>query len=125
MWSSPLLLSFDLNQPLSEDDRALITNKELIAIDQDELAQPADFVAREGDLYYFEKPLSNGEVAIAVTNVGEKTQNFRLDLSRFPLTKGFRAFSRARLPAAHGRRCGERRVRHKRAQPCHSGLSAL
>ena len=93
MWSSPLLLSFDLNQPLSEDDRALITNKELIAIDQDELAQPADFVAREGDLYYFEKPLSNGQVAIAVTNVGEKTQNFRLDLSRFPLTKGFRAFS--------------------------------
>ena len=28
-----------------------------------------------------------------MTNVGEKTQNFRLDLSRFPLTKGFRAFS--------------------------------
>ena len=92
MWSSPLLLSFDLNQPLSADDRALITNQDLIAINQDEMAQPAEFLGQEGDLYYFQKPLSNGDVAIAITNVGEKKQNFHLEFERFSLAKGIRTF---------------------------------
>ena len=92
MWSSPLLLSFDLNQPLSADDLSLITNKDLIAINQDEMAQPAEFLGQEGDLYYFQKPLSNGDVAIAVTNVGEKDHDFLLEFSRFPLAKGVRTF---------------------------------
>ena len=92
MWSSPLLISFDLSQPISEDDRAMITNKELIDLNQDELAQPAEFVGQYGNLYYFQKPLSNGDVAIAVTNVGDKEEKFRLEFDRFSLAKGLRAF---------------------------------
>ena len=92
MWSSPLLISFDLSQPISADDRAMITNKELIDLNQDELAQPAEFVGQYGNLYYFQKPLSNGDVAIAVTNVGDKEEKFRLEFDRFSLAKGVRAF---------------------------------
>lgn len=92
MWSSPLLISFDLIQPISADDRAMITNKELIDLNQDELAQPAEFVGQYGNLYYFQKPLSNGDVAIAVTNVGDKEEQFRLEFDRFSLAKGLRAF---------------------------------
>lgn len=92
MWSSPLLISFDLSQPISADDRAMITNKELIDLNQDELAQPAEFVGQYGNLYYFQKPLSNGDVAIAVTNVGDKEEQFRLEFDRFSLAKGLRAF---------------------------------
>lgn len=83
MWSSPLLLSFDLSKPISDDDMALITNPDLIAINQDELCQPAEFVGQDGDLLYFSKPLSNGDLAIAVTNVGEKERALRLDFTRF------------------------------------------
>ena len=53
----------------------MITNKELIDLNQDELAQPAEFVGQYGNLYYFQKPLSNGDVAIAVTNVGDRKNN--------------------------------------------------
>ena len=93
MWSSPLLLSFDLNAPLSKDDQALITNKDLIDLNQDELAQPAEFVGQYGNLYYFQKPLSNGDVAIAVTNMGDKEEKLLLEFNRFSLAKGLRAFN--------------------------------
>ena len=56
---------------------------------------------------------------------GRKNTKFPLRPLPLPTDEGFPCLQRARLPAAHGCRCSERWVRHKRAQPCHPGLSAL
>ena len=83
MWSSPLTLSFDLTKPLSADDKAIITNADLIAIDQDAMGQQAEFVGQEGNIYYFMKDLENGDVAISATNVGSTQQQVKFDFSKF------------------------------------------
>ena len=83
MWSSPLTLSFDLTKPLSADDKAIITNADLIAIDQDAMGQQAEFVGQEGNIYYFMKDLENGDVAISATNVGPTQQQVKFDFSKF------------------------------------------
>ncbi len=46
MWSSPLTLSFDLRKPIAEDDLAIMTNPELIAINQDPMGQQAEFIGK-------------------------------------------------------------------------------
>ena len=83
MWSSPLTLSFDLTKPLSADDKAIITNADLIAIDQDAMGQQAEFVGQEGNIYYFMKDLENGDVAISATNVGATQQQVKFDFAKF------------------------------------------
>lgn len=83
MWSSPLILSLDLRRPLSEEDRAIITNRELIALNQDSLGQQAEFVGKEGAMYYFMKDLSDGSVAISATNMGDNPAEVVFDFSKF------------------------------------------
>ena len=83
MWSSPLTLSFDLRKPIAEDDLAIMTNPELIAINQDPMGQQAEFIGEDanGVQLYF-KDLANGDVAVAVLNMGDKTQEYIIDFSR-------------------------------------------
>lgn len=83
MWSSPLTLSFDLTKPLSADDKAIITNADLIAIDQDAMGQQAEFIGKEGDVYFFMKDLENGDVAISATNTGGAGKSVTFDFSKF------------------------------------------
>jgi len=64
MWSSPLLLSFDLTKPITADDKKLMTNADLIALDQDDLGQQAEYIGTTDNMVYFMKDLANGDVAI-------------------------------------------------------------
>jgi alpha-galactosidase len=82
MWSSPLMLSFDLRNTISDDDLAIMTNKELIAIDQDPMGQQAEFVHEDanGVQLYF-KDLENGDVAVAAINMGSTAQNYTINFS--------------------------------------------
>ena len=83
MWSSPLLLSFDLTKPISKADKNLMTNKQLIALNQDALGLQAEFIEKEGNIYYFMKDLANGDVAISATNVGNKPTTATFDFNKF------------------------------------------
>ena len=49
MWASPLTLSFDLREPISAEDLAIMTNSELIAINQDRMGQAAEFVSEDSN----------------------------------------------------------------------------
>jgi alpha-galactosidase len=82
MWSSPLMLSFDLRNAISDDDLAIMTNKELIAIDPDPMGQQAEFVHEDanGVQLYF-KDLENGDVAVAAINMGSTAQNYTINFS--------------------------------------------
>lgn len=79
MWSSPLTLSFDMTKPLSKDDLAILTNRHLIAVDQDALGQQAELVGERDGIIYFAKDLANGDVAISATNLNDvaATAQFR------------------------------------------------
>jgi hypothetical protein len=74
MWSAPLMLSTNL-RTLSDTLRALLLNEEIIAIDQDALAASATAtklttLMLDRSVQLWTKPLANGDVAVAVVDLG-------------------------------------------------------
>ncbi|MCH5179347.1 MAG: NPCBM/NEW2 domain-containing protein [Prevotellaceae bacterium] len=84
MWSSPLTLSFDLRKPISDADKALMTNPELIALDQDCMGQAAELIAEDNDFVVFAKDLENDDVAVSVTNLAAGRRKFTIRLADIP-----------------------------------------
>lgn len=84
MWSSPLSLTFDLRKPISEDDLAIMTNEELIALNQDRMGQQAEFIGEYNGIQVYAKDLENGDVAIAVVNLNSTAADFTVDFSTIP-----------------------------------------
>lgn len=78
MWASPLTLSFDVRD-IGDEDLALITNEELIAIDQDRMGQQAEFVGETDSVQVYAKDLENGDVALAVLNLGASARRATVD----------------------------------------------
>jgi alpha-galactosidase len=70
MLSAPLLLGCDL-QHLDPFTLNLITNDEVLAVDQDELGQQAERVAADGPLRVYEKNLADGSKAVGLFNLGD------------------------------------------------------
>ena len=68
--SAPLLIGCDMTQ-LDDFTLSLLTNDEVIAIDQDPLGQQASRVAQEGPLQVWAKDLDDGTKAVGLFNVGE------------------------------------------------------
>jgi alpha-galactosidase len=66
--ASPLLAGNDI-RTMSAETRAILLNKEVIAIDQDPLGKQASPV-KNGDLETWIKPLADGSVAVGVVNLG-------------------------------------------------------
>lgn len=84
MWSSPLSLSFDLRNPISADDLAIMTNKELIALDQDPMGQQAEFIRETDGIQIYAKDLANGDVALAILNLNDSERNATVDFADIP-----------------------------------------
>lgn len=84
MWSSPMALSFDPRaNTLTQDDLDMLTNRHLIALNQDPMGQQADPVQTgTPDLFMLAKDCENGDVALSVTNMGdtERTATFHFAL---------------------------------------------
>jgi len=70
--SAPLLLGNDLGE-MDPFTLNLLTNDEVIAIDQDALGRQASPVARDGDLVVYAKDLADGSKAVGLFNLGEKS----------------------------------------------------
>lgn len=84
MYSSPLLLSIDMTSgSLNDHDMALMKNEELIALNQDALGQGAEWVKTVGNMDYYQKDLANGDVAIAVVNLGNSSGSYSISLSDY------------------------------------------
>ena len=84
MWSSPMALSFDPRRALSDEDIAILTNKEMIALNQDRMGQQADFILEENNIQLYAKDLENGDIAVAAVNLGDTRRNFTIDFSKVP-----------------------------------------
>lgn len=70
MLSAPLLLGNDVRN-MTPETRALLTNKEVIAVDQDALGKQAQRILQQGETEVWSKALGDGSTAVAVFNRGE------------------------------------------------------
>lgn len=81
MLASPIVLGNDIRS-MSKETLELVTNKELIAIDQDKLGIQAFRFINEKGYEVWVKPMDNGEWAVAFCNVTENTINIDYDWTR-------------------------------------------
>ena len=82
LWSllaAPLLAGNDLSK-VSPADLAILTNKEVIAVDQDPKGVQGRRVAEEGPLEVWAKPLAGGGYAVGLFNRGESANPVTLNL---------------------------------------------
>jgi hypothetical protein len=79
MLSAPLLIGCDL-AALDPFTLNLLTNDEVLAVDQDPLGRAATPRLKQGDLQVWVKPLQDGGSAVAAFNLGEKPLACTLDL---------------------------------------------
>ena len=70
--AAPLLAGNDV-RTMTDSTKAILLNKEVIAIDQDALGKQASPV-KNGDLETWVKPLADGSVAVGVVNLGDAPQ---------------------------------------------------
>ncbi len=73
MWcilAAPLIAGNDIRS-ITPETRAILTNKDLIAVDQDALGIQGHRVKKDGDLEVWSKQLSDGGRAVALLNRGE------------------------------------------------------
>ncbi|MDD5509095.1 MAG: family 43 glycosylhydrolase, partial [Bacteroidales bacterium] len=84
--SAPLLLGCDLTR-LDDFTLNLITNDEVLAIDQDALGQQATLQIIEEEIQVWVKSLEDGSRAVGVFNLGDHSRKYDLDLKKLGLTE--------------------------------------
>lgn len=79
--SAPLILSTDV-AALTDDQVEYLTNRDLIAVDQDPLVQQATLVSQDGTWDVLTKSLYNGDRLVTVLNRGNATANLDVSWAR-------------------------------------------
>ena len=87
MLSAPLILSDDVSA-LSAPSVSDLTNKAIIAIDQDSLGKQAAVVSSNGTTDILAKPLANGDRAVAVLNTGSSSETVSTTTAAIGFTGG-------------------------------------
>lgn len=77
--AAPLIAGNNLTQ-MTTDVTAILTNREVIAIDQDALGRQGDRVYAEGPVEIWTKPLTGGRTAVGIFNFGETESEVTLHL---------------------------------------------
>jgi len=75
--ASPLIAGNDLRS-MSEATKKILTNKDMIAINQDKLGIQAQKWMDEGDIEIFVKPMEKGEYAFLFLNRGDQVKHYQL-----------------------------------------------
>jgi alpha-galactosidase len=70
MIASPLIAGNDLRD-MTDETKEILTNREVIAVDQDPLGKGGYRQAKNGDTEVWIKPLANGDTAVALFNRGK------------------------------------------------------
>ncbi len=77
MWAflgSPLMIGCDIRN-MSEETKAILTNKEMLAINQDAAGRQPYMVSLRAECPVWAKHLENGDVALAMFNLSDTAQN--------------------------------------------------
>jgi alpha-galactosidase len=92
MLAAPLIAGNDLRD-MSESIKAILLNKEIIAIDQDPLGRQATRVAKDGDREVWARPLATGGRAVLLLNRGLSATDISIEWPAL----GYPAHLRARV----------------------------
>ena len=87
MLAAPLLAGNDLPN-MKPEIKAILTNSNVIAIDQDKLGREGTHVYSDGEVDVWSRPLSGGAMAVAVLNAGSDrvaSHPFHLSLAKLGL----------------------------------------
>ncbi len=87
MMASPLLISTDVAK-LSSAALGILSNKDVIAVDQDALGRQAELVKKIGNVDILSRPLANGDHAIAFFNQGEHAEKISVNARALGLPGG-------------------------------------
>ena len=85
--AAPLLAGNDLSK-MTADDKAILMNRDVIAIDQDALGKQAERVWQQGDFSLWRKPLTGGRYAIGLVNNSWSNRDVPLDLNEIGFASG-------------------------------------
>jgi alpha-galactosidase len=88
--AAPLLAGNDLST-MTPETTAILTNKDVIAIDQDAAGKQGDRAWTEGPLEIWTKPLANGDVAVGIFNRAPSTLTTQLDVHKLGFAHGAKA----------------------------------
>jgi len=90
MLAAPLLAGNDLTA-MSKETIAMLTNKDIIAIDQDKAGKQADRVVAEGELEIWSKPMADGSTIIGLFNRHDVYNEIVVDFHKLGFKKPVRA----------------------------------
>lgn len=79
MLAAPLMAGNNL-ATMSDATRGVLTNREVIAIDQDSLGRQGSRVFTEGPVEVWSRPLANGDLAVALFDKGDSAESIHLTL---------------------------------------------
>ncbi len=85
--TAPLLAGNDLSK-MSAEDKAILMNREAIAIDQDALGKQAERVWQRGDISLWQKALTGGRFAVGLVNDSWSTRDVPFDLKEIGFPSG-------------------------------------
>lgn len=87
MLAAPLMLGNDIREFVKDgapdktnDTLKIVTNKHLIAVDQDELGKPAKRIKKSGGIDIIARPLANGDSALCMLNCASSTKSISFSL---------------------------------------------
>jgi alpha-galactosidase len=83
--AAPLLAGNDL-ATMSDETKAILMNREVIAVDQDALGKQGDRVHAEGPVEVWSKPLTGGALAVGIFNRHQSTLTAHLDFTKLGFT---------------------------------------
>lgn len=83
--SSPLLIGCDMSQ-LDAFTLSLLSNDEVLAVDQDPLGKQASRIWKDGDLEIWAKDLSDGSKAVGLFNRGEAETSIKVNWAQLGIT---------------------------------------
>ncbi|MDG0832531.1 glycoside hydrolase family 27 protein [Pelomonas saccharophila] len=90
MLAAPLIAGNDLSR-MDADTLRILTNKDVIAVDQDPLGKPGRRMWKEGELEVWVRPLQGGEFAAVLFNRGKTPVDMKLSWDSLGLPAGQKA----------------------------------
>ncbi len=90
MLAAPLIAGNDLSK-MDKPTLDILTNKDVIAIDQDALGQQGQRVAKDGDYEVWMRPLKNGDRAVVLLNRSATAHPMSIDWQTLQMPAGMKA----------------------------------
>ena len=99
MLAAPLLSGNDLRD-MSNDYKMILTNKEVIALDQDSLGRQATCYRDNGDYQIWVKQLKDNEKAVCLLNKSDEKKTVQVDFNLLSQIRGMGRFGGPQLKLA-------------------------